>query len=38
MILIMHLLIKKNNVVRMISARIASAPERERYYNGEGEL
>ncbi len=28
----------ENHVVRLISARIASAPERERYYNGEGEL
>jgi uncharacterized DUF497 family protein len=28
----------ENHVVRLISARMASAPERERYYNGEGEL
>ena len=29
---------RKDHVVRLISARMASAPERERYYNGEGEL
>ena len=29
---------RKDHAVRLISARMASAPERERDYNGEGEL
>ena len=29
---------REENVVRMISARIAAVPEKERYYHGEDEL